>query len=86
MIRPENDTKDSLLLITKTCEMLIKQTYRKAEATLEFKLTQSRETFHFNPPISVQGTCMLGITILEVYNSIFKITEQNNKFEVYTDI
>ena len=53
MIRPENDTEDSLLLITKTCETLIKQTYRKAEATLEFKLTQSRETFHFNPPISV---------------------------------
>ena len=53
MIRPENDTEYSLLFITKTCETLIKQTYRKAEATLEFKLTQSRETFHFNPPISV---------------------------------
>ena len=28
---------------------------------------------------------MLGLTDLEVYNSIFNITEENNKFELYTD-
>ena len=28
---------------------------------------------------------MVGLTTLEVYNSIFKITEENNKFELYTD-
>ena len=26
---------------------------------------------------------MLGLTDLEVYNSIFNITEENNKFELY---
>ena len=28
---------------------------------------------------------MLGLTRLEVNNSIFNITEENNKFELYTD-
>ena len=28
---------------------------------------------------------MIGLISLEVYNSIFKITEENNKFELHTD-
>ena len=28
---------------------------------------------------------MIGLTSLEVYNSIFKIKSTNNKFELYTD-
>ena len=28
---------------------------------------------------------MIGLTSLEVYNSIFNITAENNKFELYTD-
>ena len=28
---------------------------------------------------------MIGLMSLEVYNSFFKITEENNKFEFYTD-
>ena len=28
---------------------------------------------------------MLGLVDLEVYNSIFNITEENNKFEIYRD-
>ena len=53
MIRPENDTED-LLSITKNFETLIKQTYRKVEETLEFKLTKPREIIHFKPPISTE--------------------------------
>ena len=83
MIRPKNETEDLLLLITKNCETLIDQTQRKAEETLEFKMIQPRETFHFKPPIQVEGDWMIGLTDLEVYNSIFNITEQNNKFELY---
>ena len=29
---------------------------------------------------------MIGLTSLEVYNSIFNITEENNKFELYSDV
>ena len=83
MIRPKNETEDLLLSITKNCETLIQQTHRKAEETLEFKMIQPRETFHFKPPIQVEGDWMIGLTDLEVYNSIFNITDQNNKFELY---
>ena len=83
MIRPKNKTEDLLLSITKNCQTLIEQTHRKAEETLELKMTKSRETFHFNSPIQVKGDWMIGLVDLEVYNSIFNITEENNKFQIY---
>ena len=83
MIRPKNETENLLLSITKNCETLIKQTHRKTEETLEFKMNKSRELFHFSPPIQVKGDWMVGLVDLEVYNSIFNITEENNKFELY---
>ena len=66
MIRRKNKTEDLLLSITKNCETLIDQTHRKAEETLEFKMTESRKTFHFKPPISIEGSWMIGLTDLEV--------------------
>ena len=83
MIRPKTQTEDLLLSITKNCETLIKQTHRKAEETLGFKMNKSKQTFHFKSPIQVKGDWMLGLTDLEVYNSIFNITEENNKFDLY---
>ena len=84
MIQPKNETENLLLSITKNCETLIEQTHRKPEETLEFKMLKSRETFHIKPPFHTEGDWMLGLIDLEVYNSIFKITEENNKFELYT--
>ena len=46
-------------------------------------MIQPREKFHFNPPIQVKGDWMIGLVDLEVYNSIFNITEENNKLELY---
>ena len=83
MIRPKNETEGLLLSITKNCETLIEQTHRKAEETLEFKMVKPRETFHFKPPIQIRGDWMIGSTNLEVYNSVYNITEENNKFELY---
>ena len=83
IIRPKNETKDLLLSITKNCETLIGQTHRKTEETLEFKMIKSRETFQFKPPTQVKNDWMIGLTDLEVYNSIVNITEENNKFELY---
>ena len=83
MIRPENQTQDLLLSITKDCQTLIEQTHTKPQETLEFKMTKPRETFHFNPPTQVKEEWMLGLTDLEVYTSIFNITEENNKFKPY---
>ena len=83
MIRPKNETEDLLLPITKNCETLIKQTHRKAQETLEFKMIKPRETFHFKIPIQVKGDWMIGLVDLEVYNSIFNITEENNRLQFY---
>ena len=85
LIRPKNETENLLLSLTKNCETLIEQTHRKPEETLEFKMTKPKETFQFNPPIQTKGDWMLGLIDLEVYNSIFNITKENNKFELYTD-
>ena len=83
MIRPKNQTEDLLLSITKNCETLFERTHRKAEETLEFEMIKSRETFHFKPPTQVEGDSKIGLIDLEVYNSIFNITEENNKFKLY---
>ena len=85
MVRPKNESEDLLLSITKNCETLIQQNHRKAEETLEFKMIKPRETFHFKPPIQIRGDWMIGLTDLEVYNSFFNITEENNKFDIYRD-
>ena len=47
-------------------------------------MTKSRETFHFNPTIRVKEDWMLGLVDLERYNSIFIITQENNKFKLNT--
>ena len=83
MIQPKNRTEDLLPSITKNCETLIEQTHRKAEETLEFKMIKPRETFHFKPALSIEGFWMIGLADLEVYNSIFNITEENNKLQIY---
>ena len=85
MIRPKTKTEDLLLSITKNCERLVQQTHRKPEETLEFKMIKPRENFHFNQPIQTKGDWMIGLIDLEVYNSIFNITKENNKFELYTN-
>ena len=48
-------------------------------------MTKPRETFHLKPPIQVKGDWMIGLVNLEIYNSIFNITEENNKIELYRD-
>ena len=86
MIRPNYETENIILSVTKNCETLVKQTHTRPEEALEFVLNKPRETFHFNPLISIEGSWMIGLTSLEVYNSIFNITEENNKFELYSDV
>ena len=44
-----------------------------------------REIFRFTPPVQIKWDWMIGLVDLEIYNSIFNITEENNKFELYRD-
>ena len=83
MIRPKNKTEALLLSITKNYETLIEKTHRKAEETLDFKMIQSKQTFHSKPTIPIAGSWTIGLTDLNVYISVFSITEENNKFKLY---
>ena len=83
MIQPKNETEVLLLSITINCETLINQTQKKADETLEFRTNMSRETFSSKPPIPNEGSWMVGITSLEVYDSFFNITDDNSKLKFY---
>ena len=85
MIRPKRKTKKLLLSIPENCETPIEQTHTKPEGTLEFKLTQANKILSIKPPVQIEGSWMIGLTSLELYNSFFNITEENNKFELFTD-
>ena len=52
--QPKYQTEDLLLTITENCETPNKQTHRKAEETLEFKMMKPRKTFHFKTPITIK--------------------------------
>ena len=83
MIRVRNETEDLLLSMFKNCKTLMHQTRTHPQETLEFKMSKPRETFLINPTIQIQDDWMLGLLDWEVYNSVFNITEENNKFELY---
>ena len=81
----ESETEDLRLSIIKKCETLIAQTHKRAEETLQFELEKSGEINHFNPPISIEGSWMLRLTTLQVYNSILIKKHDKKKFQLYTD-
>ena len=86
MIQPKNEFEDLVLSITKNSETLIKETHRKSEETLEYNLTNPRETFSFKASINLGfDSCMIRLTSLELNHCIFNITEENNKLGIYTD-
>ena len=82
MIRPKNETQDSLLSIFNYCETFIKKRHTKPEETLKYKFTKTREAFHFNPSINLglDFNWMIGLKTSEMYNSVFDITEKKENF------
>ena len=64
MTQPKIETKDLLLSIKRKCETLRKQSHRRAEETLEFKMIKPRKTFRFCPPIQSKGYWMVGLVSL----------------------
>ena len=87
MLQPKNETEDLLFSRTKKRETLLKQTKTRNLETLKIELTEPRETLPINLPIipGPDSNWMLGLSSLEVYNTIFNTTEENHKFELYTD-
>ena len=85
MFEPRNETEDLLFSKTENCELLINQTYKKADETTIFQLSGSKESFSFNPPIQIEGSWTIGSVNLQIYISIFNITEESKKFKLYPE-
>ena len=77
------DKKESLLLsIAKSSQEIVENTHSKPQETLEFKMTKQKEPFSFDVPLILEEKWMMGVTSLEVYNTVYNITEKNNKLQI----
>ena len=77
------DKKESLLLsIAKSSLDFVENTLSKPQETLEFKMNKQKESFSFDIPLDLPEQWMMGVTSLEVYNTVYNITEKNNKFKI----
>ena len=77
------DKKESLLLsIAKSNQEIVEITHSKPQETLEFKMTKQKESFSFDIPLILNEKWMMGVTSLEVYNTVYKITNSNNKLQI----
>ena len=77
------DKKESLLLnIAKSNQEIVENTHSKPQETLEFKMTKQKESFSFDVPLQLNEKWMMGVTSLEVYNTVYNITEKNNKLQI----
>ena len=79
------DKKESLLLsIAKSNLDIVENTLSKPQETLEFKMNKQKESFSFDIPLDLPEQWMMGVTSLEVYNTVYNITEKNNKLKLFT--
>ena len=77
------DKKESLLLsIAKSNLDIVENTLSKPQETLEFKMNKQKESFSFDVPLELPEQWMIGVTSLEVYNSVYNITNKNNSFQI----
>ena len=77
------DKKESLLLsIAKCNQEIVENTHSKPQETLEFKMNKQKESFSFDVPLELPEQWMMGVTSLEVYNSVYNITSKNNSFQI----
>ena len=77
------DKKESLLLnIAKSNQEIAENTHSKPQETLEFKMTKQKESFSFDVSLLLPEKWMMGVTSLEVYNTVYNITEKNNKLQI----
>ena len=77
------DKKESLLLsIAKSNQEIVENKHSKPQETLEFKMTKQKESFSFDVPLLLPEKWMMGVTSLEVYTTVYNITEKKNKLEI----
>ena len=78
------DKKESLLLsIAKSNLDIVENTLSKPQETLVFKMNKQKESFSFDVPLDLPEQWMMGVTSLEVYITVYNITEKNNKIKLF---
>ena len=77
------DKKEYLLLsIAKSNQEIFEFTHSEPQETLQFKMNKENESFSFDVPFELQEQWMMGITSLEVNNTVYNITPINSKLEI----
>ena len=77
------DKKESVLLsITKSNQEIVENTHSKPQETLEFQMTKQKESFSFDVLLHSNEKWMMGVTSLEVDNTVYNIDEKNNKLQI----
>ena len=71
-----------LLSIAKSDQEIVEDTLSKPQETLEYKMNKQKESFSFDVPLELPEKWMMGVTSLEVYNTVYNITEKKNKLEI----
>ena len=62
--------------------ILLKIPYSTPQETLEFKMTEQKESFPLDIPLELPEKWMMGVTSLELYNTVYNITEKHNKLKI----
>ena len=77
------EKKESLLLnIANSSQEIVENTHSKPQESLEFKMNKQKESFSFDIPLELPEKWMMGVTSLEVYNTVYNISEKNNKIQI----
>ena len=71
-----------MLNIAKSNQEIVENTHSKPQETLEFKMTKQKESFSFDVPLQLNEKWMMGVTSLEVYNTVYNVPEKKNKLEI----
>ena len=66
----------------KNLDVLIEQTQRKPEKTIEYKMNKPMETFSIETLLELQENWTIGLTGLEVHKSNFSIEQKKNNKNV----
>ena len=78
-----NKQESLLLTIAKSNQEIVENTHSKPQETLEIKMNKQKESFSFDIPLDLPEQWMMGVTSLQVYNTVYNITEKNNKIKFF---
>ena len=80
---PKNQNETLLLEMVKKLDEIEKNTHTKPQETLEFKMVKPKQTFHFSEDLIIPEKWLMGLVNLQVYNTVYNITDRNNKLSHY---